>query len=179
MKKIKLYIASTIDGYIATSDGDLDWLREFPNSEKSDFGYKNFMSGIDAVLIGGQTYRSLLCMDVVWPYKSKTTYIISRKPIDIKIDCDIYNITKNAIEEIAKIKNEEGGDIALFGGGILTKMLLQHDMIDEMTISTIPILLGGGISLFPVYFPTSSWYIEKTELFKNGLMQTVYRKVSE
>ena len=178
MKRIKLYIAATIDNYIATSDGDLDWLREYPNPEHLDYGFSKFLSETDTILMGGQTYRNLLCMDVVWSYKDKTTYIISRSPITNKLDSNIHNITENIIEKIAKLKENGGNDIGLVGGGELTKMLLQHDLIDEMIITTIPILLGGGIPLFPPFFPISNWHIEKTELLKNGVMQTTYRKTT-
>jgi Dihydrofolate reductase len=176
MKRIKLYITTTIDGYIATQDGDLDWFREYPNPKNSELGYNNFMSGIDTIIIGGQTYRSLLCMDVVLPYRDKTTYIVSHNPIDSKANHNIQSLTENIIEEIAKMKEEVGNDIGLLGGGELTKMLLQHDLIDEMTITTVPVLLGGGIPLFPPFFPISDWHIEKTELLENGMIQTVYLK---
>ena len=176
MKRIKLYIATTIDGYIATSDGDVDWLREYPNLEHLDYNFRKFLSETDTILMGGQTYRNLLCMDVTWPYKDKTTHIISRSPITSKLDSNIHIVTENAIEEIAKLKEKEGNDIGLVGGGELTKMLLQHNLIDEMTITTIPMLLGGGVPLFPQFFPISDWQIDKTELLENGMTQTVYHK---
>ena len=83
MKRIKLYIAVSLDGYIARPDGDIDWLTEFPNPSKIDYGYKDFFESVDMVIMGGQTYRDIICMDVVWPYKNKTTYVVTRNPIDL------------------------------------------------------------------------------------------------
>jgi dihydrofolate reductase len=106
----------------------------------------------------------------------KSTYIITRSHIGEKNNENIHCITENIIEKIEKIKEGKGSDIGLVGGGVLTKTLLRHDLVDEMIIYTVPILLGGGIPLFPPFFPISNWCIEKTELLKNGVMQTTYCK---
>ena len=175
MSKVKLCIITTIDGYIATPDGGLDWLTD-SFSEHLGYEYRKFLAEIGTVIMGRQTYRNLLCMDIVWPYKDKVTYIISHSLIGEKSNENIHCITENTIEKIEKMKEGKGSDIGLVGGGVLTKTLLQHDLIDEMIISTVPMLLGGGISLFPSSFPISNWHIEKTELLKNGVMQTTYCK---
>lgn len=69
MKKIILYIAASIDGYIADTSGTIEWLTGFPNPEKTDYGYKDLLASVDMVIMGGKTYRELLNMDVIWPYK--------------------------------------------------------------------------------------------------------------
>ena len=176
MKKIRLFISSSIDGYIATPDGDLDWLIDYPNPERLDYGYQKFLSEIDTVIMGGQAYRSLKYMDIVWPYKGKTTFIISHNPDKGKIEDNIAFITEDVIEKVTEIKEGNGSDIALVGGGEVTKMLLQANLIDEMIITTVPILLGGGISLFPPYFTTSEWRICESNLYENGLLQAFYSK---
>ena len=178
MRKISLFITSSIDGYIATPDGDTDWLTEYPNLERLDYGYKKFLSKIDTVLMGGNTYRSLLSMDIIWPYEAKTTYIISYSPVENIVEDNIHCITENIISEISAIKEKNGSNIGLVGGGELTKLLLQADLIDEMIISTVPILLGDGIPLFPPYYKLSKWRIEESKCYKNGLLQAVYRKIS-
>lgn len=77
MKKIKLYIAASLDGYIARHDGDLDWLIEdYPITPDCNYGYNDFFESIDTVIMGGRTYRDIICMDAVWPYKDKTTYVV-------------------------------------------------------------------------------------------------------
>ena len=75
------------------------------------------------------------------------------------------------------MKEQKGDGIGLVGGGELTKILLQSNLIDEMIISTVPILLGGGIPLFSPYYEISRWYIDESKLYTNGLLQTVYKKV--
>ena len=84
MKKIKLYIAASIDGYIARNDGDLDWLMKYPINLDTNYGYDDFYKSIDTVIMGGQSYRDILNMDVLWPYKDKETYVITHNPMGVK-----------------------------------------------------------------------------------------------
>ena len=176
MRKITLFISSSIDGYIATPDGDLEWLIEYPNPEQIDCGLKIFLSQVDTVIMGGKTYRNFSSMDINWPYRNKKTYVISNTTHENISDLNISFITENVIEEITAIKNDNGRDIGLVGGGVLTKMLLQANLIDEMIITTVPVLLGGGIPLFPPYYEMSSWNIYKSNLYTNGLLQVYYYK---
>ena len=178
MKKIKLYITSTIDGYNATPDGDLDWLIEYPNPEHSDYGFRDFLSNVDVILMNEQTYHNLLCIDIIWPYKiwlykGKATCIVSENS-DKKTDSSINYIMGNNIDEIVRMK--ESLNIGLIGSNELTTMLLQHDLVDEMRISKIPILLGEGIPVFSPSYSMSSWDVEKNELYGNGVIQTIYHK---
>lgn len=174
MKKIKLYIAASIDGYIAGSDGDLDWLTEFPNPEKNDYGYKDFFESIDTVIMGGCTYRDILGMDVLWPYRDKRTYVVTRNPLSAKEN--IHFITENMTATFSQLKQEDGKDIWLVGGGKLTTMLLNQDLVDEMIIIYIPVILGDGILLFPDKPKESQWRLKDTVSYKNGVVQVSYMK---
>lgn len=174
MKKIKLYIATSIDGYIARNDGDLDWLTEYPNPEKTDYEYLSFFNSIDTVIMGGRTFRDILCMDVVWPYKDKTTYVISRNSY-IQKD-SIQFISQNIVETVSQLRETEGKDIWLVGGGEVISMMLNHDLIDEMIITIIPIILGNGIVLFSEISKESEWEIATFQKYTNGITQVHYTK---
>jgi len=175
-EKIRLFITSSIDGYIATPDGDLDWFIDYPNPERLDYGFQKFLSEIDSVILGGQAYRSLKYMDVVWPYKGKTTYIISRNLDERKNEDNIIYITDDVVNKVAAIKEDNGRDIALAGGSEITGLLLKANLVDEMVITTVPVLLGDGIPLFSQLFKTSEWSIIESTLCENGLLQAIYRK---
>ncbi len=155
MKKIILYIAASLDQRIAEPDGSLEWLNEFPNPEKIDYGYKDLLASVDSVIMGGRTYREILNMDVIWPYSEQMAYIVSHHNWGEKEN--IKFITENIIEMISELRNQEGKDIWLVGGGELVSMLLEADLIDEMQICYIPIILGKGISLFPEQSKESKW----------------------
>lgn len=174
MRKIKLYIAASIDGYIAGNDGDLDWLMKYPITSEINYGYDDFYQSVDTVIVGGQTYRDILNMDFIWPYKDKTTYVITHNPADSKEN--IHFISDNIIETISRLQKDEGKDIWLVGGGILVTMLLNQDMIDEMIITTIPVILGNGVPLFPATPKESQWNLTGSNTYSNGVIQTIYRQ---
>ena len=172
MKKIKLYITASLDGYIARPDGDLDWLLEFP---KTDYGYKDFFGTVDTVIIGGRAYHEITCMDIIWQYKDKTTYVVTHHPLIEKEN--INYITENVIEAISQLQNEGGKDIWLAGGGELISMLLNQDLIDEMIITYLPIILGNGIPLFKKSLKESKWDLLESKGFENGVFQVTYKAV--
>jgi dihydrofolate reductase len=174
MKKIILYIATSLDGRIAEPDGGLEWLIGFPNPEKTDYGYKNLLASVDTVVMGGRTYRELLNMDVIWPYPEQMTYIISHHNWGEKDK--IKFITENIIETISELRSKDGKDIWLVGGGELISMLLTADLIDEMQICYVPVILGKGIPLFPEQTKESKWKITGNKVYESGFLKVDYQK---
>ncbi|KAA6340192.1 hypothetical protein EZS27_011936 [termite gut metagenome] len=175
MREIKLYIASSIDGFIARADGDLDWLTGFPNPGKSDYGYKDFFNSIDTVIIGNHTYHGILAMDVRWPYQGKKCYIISHNAGASNPGQDTEYITENIIEEIFRLKKDDGKDIWLAGGGKSVSLLLDAGLLDSMIIAYVPKVLGDGIPLFPDRIKESDWLAVNTLLYENGVVQIEYQ----
>lgn len=176
MKKIKLYIAASIDGYIAGLDGSLDWLSEYPITPELNYGYDQFFESIDTVIMGGKTYRDILNMDVIYPYESKISYIITRNQINNSKE-NLHFITDNIIENIGDLRKKQGKDIWLVGGGELISMLLDHDLIDEMIITYVPTLLGDGIPLFPKIRKESNWKLINSQSYENGVLTVIYQRI--
>ena len=176
MRKITLYITTSIDGYIARENGDLDWLMKYPINAETNYGYDRFYESVNTVIMGGQTYRDILSMDVLWPYKDKTAYVITRN--EMRPKDNVRFITENIIEIIDGLRKGEGKekDIWLVGGGRLVTILLNNDMVDEMIITVVPIVLGGGIPLFPDDPKESRWSIKGNETYSNGVIQITYKK---
>lgn len=174
MRKIKLYIAASIDGYIAGPDGELDWLSDYPITPELNYGYKDFFDSIDTVVMGGRTYRDILNMGVIYPYKDKTSYIITRNAFKSSKE-DIIYITNNIENNISELKKSVGKDIWLVGGGETVSLFLNQNWIDEMIITYIPILLGEGIRLFPNKAKESKWSLIQSQTFINGVVQTRYQ----
>lgn len=176
MKKIILHIAASLDGRIAEPDGGLEWLAGFPNHEKADYGYKDLLASVDTVIMGGKTYRELLSMDFIWPYKQQTSYVITREWTENTAGGNVHFITDNIVETISDLRNEQGKEICLVGGGELTAMLLAADLIDEMRIYYIPVILGVGILLFPEQPKESKWELTNSESYKSGVLMVKYRR---
>jgi len=174
MKKIILYIAASLDQRIAEPDGGLEWLTGFPNPEKTDYGYKNLLASVDTVIMGGRTYREILNMEVIWPYSEQMAYVVSHHEWEAK--GNIRFITENIIETISELRNQDGKDIWLVGGGELISMLLTEDLIDEMQICYVPVILGKGISLFPEQDKESKWEITGSKIYQSDVLKVDYQK---
>jgi len=171
MKKLKLYITASLDGYIAPSDGDLDWLIHYPVPSKEE--HKNFLNSVDTVIIGGNTYRIMCYMDILWPYKDYTTYVVTNNPTLNKENVNI--ITANVIEQIDQLKKENGKDIWLVGGGELTALLHEHNLIDEIIVTHIPVTLDRGIPLFSDKLKESDWALKEQVSYDNSAGMKVYQ----
>ena len=171
MKKIKLYITVSLDGYIAPLDGDMDWLIDYPRPSKED--YNLFYDSVDTVIIGGNTYHNMFCMDILWPYKDKATYVVSRNSILEKEN--INNITTNVVETIRELKKGEGKDIWLVGGGELTKLLHEHNLIDEIIVTQIPVTLDEGIPLFSERMKGSDWILIDHIAYDNSAEKKIFQ----
>ncbi|MDF9830686.1 dihydrofolate reductase family protein [Parabacteroides sp. PF5-6] len=174
MKKIILYIAASLDQRIAEPDGSLDWLTEFPNPQKIDYGYKDLLVSVDTIIMGGKTYRELLSMDVIWPYTNQHTYVVSHHEWSERENVSF--ITENIIGRIKTLRNETGKDIWLVGGGELVSMLLASDLLDEIRITYFPVILGRGISLFPEQPKESKWKLSGSKSYGNGVLSVIYQK---
>ena len=173
MKKIILNITASLDQRIAESDGGLEWLFEFPYREKTDCGHKDLLTSVDTVLIGGRAYQELLNMDVVWKYKEQTIYVVSHHDWGTKEN--LHYIKDNVIEAISALRNEQGKNILLLGGGELVSMLLAADLIDEMRITYLPVILGEGIPLFPKQPKESIWELKNVKRFNSDVVMVEYR----
>ncbi|WP_255495529.1 dihydrofolate reductase family protein [Dysgonomonas sp. 521] len=174
MKKIILYIASSIDGRIAEPDGGIEWLSEFPITEEMNYGYKEFMDSTDTIIMGGRSWRELSNMDAMGAYADKTVYVVSRHDWGEK--GNVKFITKNVIEHILDLRNEPGKDIWLFGGGELVSMLLAAELVDEMQITYIPVILGKGVSLFPEQPKESKWELTESQSYSSGILMVKYQR---
>jgi len=140
MRKIILYIASSLDGYIARENGDIDWL---PESDTS--GYAEFYKTVDTVIMGKTTYNQVLTFGA-YPYKDKKSYVFTRnnnltKDENIEFVSNIDKFVKDIVP-----KSEE--NIWLVGGTEIISSFVNHGFVDEIMLSIIPIVLGKGIPLF-------------------------------
>jgi len=178
VKKVKLYIACSLDGYIAKKDGEVDWLNDLPDSSKTDHGYNSFASSIDTVIIGRKTYQQVLGFDVPWPYIKNKTLVVSRDP-NLKTETNNTSVlSSNLKTEIEKLKGGEGKDIWLIGGGELITSFLDLHFIDVMILCMIPIILGEGIPLFPGKPPETKFKMVKSDPYPTGIVNLTYERTS-
>ena len=146
MKNI-VYVATSLDGFIAREDGELDWLTGFPNPGNSDYGFAEFMAGIDAVLMGRRTFETVLGFGE-WPY-SKPVFVLSSTltgvPERLKGKAEVVN---GPLTGILSSLEARGIRRLYVDGGKTIQSFLREDLVDEMTLSIIPVVLGSGFPLF-------------------------------
>ncbi len=143
-RKLVLFIASTLDGYIATKDHNLNWL--FNVEGEGDNGYTEFYSTVDTFIMGRTTYDWLMANVDVFPYKDKECYVFSRTP---KEDTEYVSFVNKDIVLFSKeLKSKSGKNIWIIGGGELLSDFIKEKLVDEIIVTIAPVLLGSGIPLF-------------------------------
>jgi dihydrofolate reductase len=173
--KTYVYVAQSLDGYIAGPNGELDWLNQVPNPDNDDFGYAEFMDRIDAVVMGRHTYQTVLSFGD-WPY-TKPVFVASSTleslPSDGAHNVEIVNL--HPIEILKKLE-KEGLTSLYVDGGLLIQSFLTAGLIDELIITTIPILLGEGIPLFGKLGSPVAFNLVKSEVMVGSLVKNHYTK---
>ena len=170
MRDVILFIACSLDGYIARKDGQVDWL-----FHDEDYGYSDFYDSIDATLMGKKTYLDILAMGE-FPYYDKKNYVFVRKN-NPPHNRSVGYVHGDIPAFVRKLKKEEGKDIWLVGGGQINTILLTSGDIDRMVVSVHPVVLGQGIPLFGAGIPAERWFVfERAETFASGLVQLHYRR---
>ncbi|MDO4786556.1 MAG: dihydrofolate reductase family protein [Fretibacterium sp.] len=148
MKKVKLFIAMSLDGYIANKNGSVNFLQGHEESIESEGAYSDFIRGIDTVLMGWNTYNQIVTelSPDNWVYDNLLTYVFTHR--EQKNTSNVLFTSDNFVESVEKLKGGDGKDIWICGGASLVQQALSSDIIDEYFISIIPTILGDGIRLF-------------------------------
>lgn len=145
MRKIRLFIAQTLDGYIATKDESLQWL--FDVEGDGDNGYGEFMQHIDTVVMGKRTYDWVMEHEKgVYPYTQLKSVVFSRSGF---VPPEGVSTVSGSVQDWADSElTQDGKDIWVVGGGEVIQQFLEANLVDELIITTAPVLLGDGIRLF-------------------------------
>lgn len=175
MRKLSLFIAMSLDGYIAKPNDDLSFLK-IVEKEGEDYGYVDFTSQIDTVIIGRKTYDYVLKEIGPSHYDNgqRDVYVITRTERPKVGRTTFY--TGDIKELVTHLKSEKGKNIYCDGGAEIINELLKHHLIDEFTISVIPILLGGGTRLFKDGRPEQALEFITAKTFETGLVQLKYER---
>lgn len=166
-------MAASLDGFIATENGSVDWLERVSPLEDSDYGYKTFYDSIDTVLLGRKTYEQILGFDCDYPYQDKNNIVFSSRPIE---GAPIPIRSEQEPVEVVQEEVQLGGkDIWLVGGAGLNGTLLEAGLVDRIILTTMPVVLGKGISLFRDVGRMRFWKLENLESYPNGVIQSTYQ----
>lgn len=174
-RNVILYIAMSLDGYLADKYGGVDWLKGENDDYTDDTSYQELLDEIDIVIMGYSTYNQVaneLSPDS-WPYTGKKTYVLSHRMMDNKEDIEFVN--ESVIQLYTNLQIKKGKSIWVCGGSSVVSQFINEDLIDEYRIFIIPTILGDGISLFSNIQQKTNLSC-KSVTMSNGIIRCVYSK---
>ncbi|MFZ9942718.1 MAG: dihydrofolate reductase family protein [Bacteroidia bacterium] len=171
-RKVILYIAMSLDGYIATKENSIEFL-SMVEQQGEDYGYADFVKSVDTVIIGRKTYDKVLAMGFEYPHVDKDVYIITRKERPAIGNFKFY--TGDMAQLVNNLKAQSGKNIYCDGGAEVANEMMKNNHIDELIVSIIPVLLGDGIKLFNDGRPEKELSLVSSKQFESGLVQLHYK----
>lgn len=172
MRKIVLFIAMSLDGYVADKNKGVSWLTGHTDSQ--DMGtYPSFIKKIDTVILGYNTYHQIVTelSPDNWVYGGMKTYVITHRKEE---NTDEIEFTSEDVADlIARLKQQEGKDIWICGGANIINQLIKRNLIDTYQITVVPILLGDGLRLFEKNNNEKKLQLISTESY-NGMTDLIY-----
>lgn len=168
-----VFVGSSVDGFIARSNGDLDWLPE----GGEEHGYEEFIATVDAIVIGRKTFETVMSFDA-WPYGDKRVVVLSSRPVDLSTALARGGVVEQMSGSPADIVSRlaAGGAQHLYvDGGVTIQEFLRAGMIDRLVITRVPVLIGDGIPLFGALPHDVRLRHIATRSYSSGLVQSEYR----
>ncbi len=172
MKRIKVsvFLASSLDGYIAGERDDLSWLEAYSTDSPDDTGYSALMNGVDVMVLGRNSYDVVSSFDI-WPYAGKRIVVMTHRPLVPRHGEETY---AGPFEILRQNLAREGCRHIYLDGGIAARQGLAAGVVDELTISWVPVVLGKGIPLFAEGLPQCAWRLRESKALPSGLLQGKY-----
>lgn len=175
-KKNKVFIATSIDGYIADTNGGTDWLHTIPNPNNDDMGYMEFINGIDALVMGRKTFETVCSFDIDWPYE-KPVFVLANSLTGLpKKYSGKVEIIAGTLDYVLKKIYNKGHHNLYIDGGKTIQSFLEEDLIDEMTITIIPYILGDGVPLFSVLPNQLRFECVDSKIYLEQVVQNYFRR---
>ncbi len=168
MRRIRYQVAASLDGYIAGPNGEADWIIMDP-----DIDFAALFNQFDTFLMGRGTFESMVRQQGSAATPGMKTLVFSRT-LQQRAHPDVTIVADNVRDTLAALREEPGKDIWLFGGGSLFRSLLEAEMVDTVEVAIIPVLLGGGIPLFPPPAGQTKLKLTGHRVYKTGIVLLEY-----
>ena len=174
--RLSVFIATSLDSYIARLNGKLDWLEINADLRKNeDFGYKSYMDSVDCIVMGRNTFEKAVSFPE-WPYPNRRVIVLSRiwKQIPDKY-ADLAELYTGKVELLTVELQNQGVRHVYVDGGITIQSFIKQDLLTDMTITQLPILLGRGIPLFDSFNGDINLELDYAKSYPCGFVQSKYR----
>lgn len=174
--RVSVFMATSLDGYIARSDGDVSWLDEIePIEGGDDAGFGVFFDSIDVLVMGRGSFEKVLEFDN-WPYGTKPVIVLSKSLTEVPIKLrDRVRIDDSTPKELVEKLLQGGYKHIYLDGGKVVQSFLRDGLVDDMTLTTIPVLIGDGLPLFGNIKKDFKLRLMKSQSWDNGLVQSKYQ----
>lgn len=174
IKTNKVFIATSLDGFIADKNGGIDWLHSVPNPDNIDMGYEDFLTEIDAIIMGRNSFETILGFDIEWPYE-KPVFVLSTTLSEVpeNLAGSVF-LVNGPLQNVLRNLHDRGLDRLYIDGGKTIQSFLKEDLIDEMILTTIPVVLGAGIPLFSELTGSLDFQCKKSEIYLDAVVQNTY-----
>ena len=169
MPRFRIFIAQSLDGYIARPDGAIDWLRPF---DSVDYGYESFLSEIGTVVMGRKSYELARSFGD-WPYAAARCLVITSQPLE-DAPPSVTRIGSDIGRLITALKAAGGKDVWVMGGAMTIGAFLEAQAIDRIDLFVVPVLLGYGVPLFSGGRPDTPLKFAGTQTYDKGLVRLSY-----
>ena len=171
---VSVYIAVSLDVFIARENGDLDWLPE-PGASDEDYGYHAFMDTVDALVMGRNTFEKVLSFGVDWPYGDKPVVVLSNSGLEIPDHLPQTATTLGGdLSEIVAALLQRGYEHVYLDGGVTVQHFLRAGLINRMILTIVPVLLGSGRPLFGSLTEDIPLQLVDQRSWPSGLSQLTY-----
>jgi dihydrofolate reductase len=177
MSTVQYYVASSLDGFIATADDDLAWLLQFDGFEGGKESYDTFMAGVGCIVMGGSTYQWIMDHEPGnWPYPGTPCWVFTHHEFTAPPGADV-TFVRGEVSEFADdfTRDAAGKNIWVVGGGELAAQFADAGLLDELIVSIIPVVLGQGKRLLPLKGPTPPLELADSRTQGRGIVELRYR----
>ncbi|MDI2033829.1 dihydrofolate reductase family protein [Paenarthrobacter nitroguajacolicus] len=177
MSAFQYYVASTIDGFIASPDDDLGWLLQFESVDGLNQGIESFMAGVGSIAMGGDTYRWLMDnAPDTWPYPNIPCWVFTHHEYSAPTGSDITFVRGDVAEFAPDLLKDAGGkNVWLLGGGDLVAQFANAGLLDEIIVTIVPVVLGAGKPLLPLKGPTAPLELVSSRILGGAAAELHYR----
>lgn len=174
-----VFIGTSLDGFIADKNGGLEWLESIPNPNQNDMRYMEFIKGMDALIMGRNSFDTVLGFGIEWPYQLPV-YVLSNsiKTVPTELQGKVF-LVSGPLSEVLNSIHSSGHHNLYIDGGKTIQNFLKEDLIDEMILTTIPVLLGGGSPLFGDLENQLDFKLVSSTIFLEHIVQRHYRRIRE
>jgi dihydrofolate reductase len=172
--EVVYYVATSLDGYIATPDGGIGWLFPFEGAVE-DYGYARFYESVDAILVGRRTFEQAR-MFAEWPYPGKPCWVFSGRHISVA-QPEVIVTSQTPVQAMSEFSVRDLRRVWLVGGAALAASFRADGLITEYIISIIPVILGAGIPLFAASGPVERVQLAESTPYPNGVIRLRYKRL--